>query len=128
MIGGFEQLDLWKLAHKLALDLYRESERFPRREQFGITQQLRRAALSIPTNVAEGSARQYHQEFLQFCNIARGSAAEVRYLLRFALDMDWIDNRGYERFADGYDRVGQMLNALINYLRKQHARRRTPHG
>jgi four helix bundle protein len=124
MIRGYENLELWKQTHALALSLFRESEKFPRREQFGITMQLRRAALSIPTNLAEGSARHYHQEFLHFCGIARGSMAEVQYLLRFILDLGWFSTETYEQYSIEYDRAGRMLNSLITYLRKQSRKRR----
>ena len=118
MIRGFEKLDLWKLSHELALKIYRESEQFPARERYGITLQLRRAAVSIPTNIAEGSARFHPQEFLQFCNISRGSVAEVRYLLRFVNDLGWLDSELYDSFGAEYDRVGQMLNAMTRRLKR----------
>ncbi|MGH2348326.1 MAG: four helix bundle protein [bacterium] len=124
MIKGYEKLDVWKLTHALALEIFRTSEQFPRREQFGITMQLRRAAVSIPTNLAEGSARHYHQEFLHFCGIARGSMAEVHYLLRFILDLGWFSTETYEKYSVEYDHAGRMLNSLITYLRRQSSRRR----
>lgn len=117
MAGGFEELDAWKLAHALALDLYRVIERFPPRERYGLTLQIRRAALSIPANLAEGSARQSPKEFFQFCSVARGSIAEVRYFLRFSRDIGWVDQETHQHIVERYERVSKMTNALMSYLR-----------
>lgn len=119
MISGFERLDVWKLSHELALRLWKSSEKFPRNERFGLTAQLRRAALAIPTNIAEGNARRHQKEYLRFCAIARGSVAEVRYLLRFAHDIGVMGSYQYQEFLDGYQRIGQMLNALISSLQRR---------
>ena len=118
MISGYEKLDVWKLSHELALKIYRLSRQFPRDERFGLTQQIRRSALAVPTNIAEGNARGHLKEFTQFCNIAKGSVAEIRYLLRFAIDYGILEQRQYLDLSEGYDRVGRMLNRLITYLRK----------
>lgn len=117
MIAGYEKLDLWKLSHELAPHLFKLSKEFPRDERFGITAQLRRAPLAIPTNIAEGSARKHRQEFLQFCNISRGSLAETQYLLRFIRDLGWIDPQRYVEFRIAYERVGRMLNSMMTYLK-----------
>lgn len=123
MIAGFEKLDVWKLSHELALRLFKISKQFPKDERFGITAQLRRAALAIPTNIAEGSARRHHKEFLQFCSISRGSLAEIQYLLRFVRDLDWIDPQRYDELRYEYERVGMMLNSLMTYLRGSRPRK-----
>ena len=122
MISGFEKLDVWRLSHELALRLYNLTRKFPPEERFGVTAQIRRAALAIPTNLAEGNARQYWREYLQFCGVARGSTAEVRYLRRFVYDMGLISHPEFESLTHEYGRVGQMLNALMATLRG-HARR-----
>ena len=125
MIAGYEKLDVWKLSHELALRLFKLSREFQRDERFGITSQLRRAALAIPTNIAEGSARRHHQEFLQFCNISRGSLAETRYLLRFVRDLDWVDSKSYEAYGIEYERVGKMLNSMMNYLQRSTSKKKS---
>lgn len=117
MISGYEKLNVWKLSHELALQTYEITKTFPREERFGITAQLRRAALSIPTNLAEGNARRHPKEYLRYCDIARGSLAEVRYLLRFALDLAALSLEGYMKLSSGYESVGRMLNALMQSIR-----------
>lgn len=124
MITGFEDLDVWKLSHRLALQIFFLSKQFPKDERFGITAQLRRATLAIPTNIAEGSARRHHREFLQFCSISRGSIAETQYLLRFIRDLEWISKDQQVAMRQEYERVGQMLNALITYLSSDRVRKR----
>lgn len=74
-------LDVWKLAHELALMVYRLTDHFPRSEQFGLVSQLRRGAGSIPANIVEGQSRQHRKEFLQFLYISKGSAEEIHYHL-----------------------------------------------
>lgn len=81
MVADHRDLEVWKRSHQFTLDVYRATRGFPRDELYGLTAQLRRAAISIPANLAEGGARQSRREFLQFCYIARGSASEIAYLL-----------------------------------------------
>src|SRR3989449_4303389 len=82
----FERLEAWKVSHELALAVYRATESFPRQELYGLTSQARGAALSIPTNVVEGSAKRGPAEFRRFLDISLGSLAELAYLLIFARD------------------------------------------
>jgi four helix bundle protein len=112
----YERLDVWKLSHALALEVYRLTESLPRDEAYGLRTQLRRAALAIPTNIAEGNARGSPREFMRFCLIARGSLAETRYLLRFTLDLGTIPAAKYVPLKSQYDRVGKMLYFLITKL------------
>ncbi|TMJ04991.1 MAG: four helix bundle protein [Bacillati bacterium ANGP1] len=115
----FESLEAWKLAHELALRIYRETETFPLRERFGLTQQLRRAATSVPANLAEGCGRATTREYVRFCSIARGSAFEVRYHLRLAGDLGFLSAEAYVQCDDGYDRVGKMVHFLMRSLERQ---------
>jgi four helix bundle protein len=82
----YERFEAWQLAHELALEIYRVTDHWPKEERFGLTSQLRRAALSAPTNVAEGAAKRGNKEFRRFLDIALGSLSEVSYLLRFSRD------------------------------------------
>ena len=77
----YERFEAWKLAHELALEIYRISERWPAAERYQLTSQVRRAALSVPTNIAEGSAKKGVREFGRYLDIARGSLSELSYLL-----------------------------------------------
>lgn len=102
----YEKLDAWRLAHELALDIYRATAGFPRSELYGVTAQTRRAALSVPTNIAEGSAKRGHREFRRFLDIAIGSLAELSYLLRFAKDLGVLPPEDSERLNTQRERVG----------------------
>lgn len=123
MITGFEGPKVWALAHQLALRIFLLSKQFPRDERFGITAQLRRATLAIPTNIAEGSARRHSREFLQFCSIARGSIAETQYLIRFIHDLQWIDANQHLELRREFEQVGKMLNALMTFLKNDSRKR-----
>ena len=118
MVERFEQLEVWQQSHQLVLDLYRVTQPFPADERFGLTSQIRRAALAIPTNIAEGGARGHRKAYLQFCYVARGSAAELRYLLRVSADLGYLSKTGWERSTTQLIRIEQMLNGLIRALRR----------
>ena len=117
MITDHRDLDVWKRSHELALDVYKATRNFPRVEIYGLSAQLRRAAVAIPANLAEGGARQSRREFLQFCYIARGSASEVAYLLLVARDLGILVPQLYEKLKEEYERVSKMLTMLIKTLR-----------
>jgi four helix bundle protein len=107
-----EELDVFKLAHELALKIYRITVAFPREESFALVSQMRRAASSVGMNLVEGSMRLNSREFRQFVGIARGSAAEVNYQLLLAKDLGYISKKVYDELRSGYERVGQMLTRL----------------
>src|SRR5215510_12292336 len=104
-----EHLDVFKLAHELALKVYKITITFPKEESFNLVVQMRRAASSVGMNLAEGSMRLNSREYRQFVGIARGSAAEVSYQLLLAKDLAYIPNETYKELRSGYERVGQML-------------------
>ncbi len=117
MVRHHSELEVWKRAHQLALDIYRVTQKFPGEERYGLTAQLRRAAVAIPANLAEGGARQSRKEFLQFCYIARGSASEIDYLLLVARDLGFLPQADYDRLNPESVRIARMLTALIKSLR-----------
>ena len=86
----FTQLRVWQQGHRLALAVYRATALFPVDERFGLTSQLRRAALSVPTNIVEGSKRISRQDYARFLNMAEASLAEAEYLLRIARDLGYV--------------------------------------
>lgn len=118
-VPPFERLEVWQLAHRLALDIYHVTKRFPPEEAYGLSAQLRRAALAIPTNLAEGNGRGSSLESIRFYLIARASLAEVRSLLRFAIDLACLEKTRYEGLLSDYDRVGKMLHFLISAIRSR---------
>lgn len=94
----FTKLLVWQRSHKLVLAIYSASVGFPRAEQFGLTSQLWRAALSVPTNIAEGSKRQSQSDFARFLNMAEGSLAETEYLLIVSRDLGYIQPPAASRY------------------------------
>ncbi len=111
----FTELQVWKQSHAITLSIYDVSRGFPREEIYGLTAQMRRSASSVPTNIAEGSARG-DQEFAQFLRIALGSAAELEYQLILARDLSYLDQETYADLNDRLRNVKRMLVAFRNRL------------
>lgn len=109
----YERFEAWKLAHLLALELYRTTDGWPRAERYELTSQLRRAALSVPTNIAEGVAKQGVRELSRFLGIALGSLSEVSYLLMFARDRNLLADDEWERLDKLRNRVGKLTWGLL---------------
>ncbi len=101
----FKKYDIWNLSHQLTLDVYSVTSNFPKDEMYGITSQIRRASLSIPTNISEGCGRDSDSEFNRFLTIALGSASETEYLLLLSKDLKLIEN-------DLYSELDQTINLI----------------
>lgn len=110
-------LDVWKLSQQLTLKIYRATQKFPRDELYGLTSQLRRAAIAIGANLAEGAARRSRREFQHFCYIARGSASEVACELLVARDLGLLPSGEYEELTQECERISKMLTTLVKSLR-----------
>jgi four helix bundle protein len=117
--AGHRNLIVWRKALDLARDVYLASSRFPRHETFGITAQIRRAAVSISSNIAEGAARSTTRDFVSFLHIARGSQAEVETQLRLAAMFGYLAASDLERLLTQTEEVGRMLTAMITTLRRR---------
>ena len=111
-----EDLDVFKLAHQLALKTYSTTKVFPKEETFSLVVQMRRAAASVGMNLMEGAMRLGSREYRQFVDIARGSAGEVCYQLLLAKDLNYISEDTYRELRSGYDRILQMLSRLSQTL------------
>jgi four helix bundle protein len=111
-VQHFTKVLVWQRSHKLVPAIYGASVRFPRSEQFGLTSQLRRAALSVPTNIAEGSKRQSESDFARFMNIAEGSLAETEYLLMVSRDLGYIEPPAASRYLKEVSEILRMLSGL----------------
>lgn len=109
-------LEVWKLAHQLTLDVYKITQGFPRSEQFGLSSQVRRSVSSVPTNIIEGQARQYKKEFKQFLYIAKGSLEETNYHLYLSKDLGYITETNYALLFELCTRIKMMLYKLIKSL------------
>jgi four helix bundle protein len=113
----FRNLEVWRRAHQLTLEVYRTTKRFPDDERFGLTSQLRRASSSVEANLAEGSARGSDADFARFIQIAVGSVCEVDCHLLLAKDLGYLETEPYERILVVVQEVRRMLIALLKTLR-----------
>jgi len=112
----YRQLEVWQKAHAFVLDLYQATQAFPAEERFGLTSQLRRAGMSIPSNIAEGCGRGRQNELARFMEMASGSASEVHYQLLLAKDLDDLAAMDAERLMEESQRIGRMLSAYRDRL------------
>jgi four helix bundle protein len=113
----FEKLTVWNKAHELAISIYKATLTFPRDEMYGLTSQLRRASVSVPTNIVEGRARGSTNDFLRFLKIARGSLEETEYLLILSRDLKYLAPEEYEKLKLITKEVSATLNGLISSLK-----------
>ena len=114
----FKSLIVWQDAMNLVEIIYRQTKQFPKEEIYGLTNQMRRAAVSIPANIAEGNGRISRKEYLQFLSIANGSLTELETHLLIALRIQYLNIKDMERIQKQLDSVGRLLTALRKSLRK----------
>jgi four helix bundle protein len=110
---SFEQLIVWQKAHRFVLDVYKHTENFPRQETYGLTSQLRRAAISIPANIAEGFKKRGRPDKIRFYNIAQGSLEECRYYLILSKDLNYGDTA---QLKIQLEEVSKMLAAYATKI------------
>ena len=115
-----KDLDAWKKAIELVEAVYGLTKAFPKTEMYGLTNQLRRAAVSIPSNIAEGAARSSTKEFVQFLHIALGSVSEVETQLIIAQRLDYVDDAN--SIEEQIEAVRRLILGLIRYLRRRDAK------
>jgi four helix bundle protein len=114
-IERFEQLEVWQVAHRLVLDVYKATGELPKDQRFGLIAQMQRAGVSVPANIAEGFKRRTPADKVRFYNIAQGSLEELRYYFILCRDLGYkID---YELLTGQAERVGRMLTGLIKSVR-----------
>src|SRR3954462_2610081 len=113
----FEDVEIWKKAHAFVLGIYRLSENFPKYELFGLTSQLRRAAVSVPANFAEGFKKRGVSDKLRFYNIAQGSLEECRYHLILSRDLNYGDPR---ELTVSLEEVSRMLEGYMRSVAQSH--------
>jgi len=114
---NFRDLKVWSKAHAVALKIYAATELFPATERYSLTSQMRRAAVSIPANIAEGCVRASDPDFARFLQMALGSASELEYLLLLARDLKLLPDTEYDDFLPDIEEVKRMLTALITRLK-----------
>ena len=116
-VESWKDLEVWKLSHALVLRVYEITKNFPADERFRLTDQLCRAAASVPTNIAEGKGQNALREYLHFLSIAKGSVEETKYLLLLAKDLGYVGSESFAELDEGYNQVAKMLNGLSKSLR-----------
>jgi len=119
MPSSFRDLRVWQEAMKFAVGVYGATSLFPRHELYGLSQQLRRAAVSIPSNIAEGKGHRSDRAFRNFLLHARGSLLEVQTQLLIAQELQYISQEEGKQLLALSDTIGRSLNALINSLREK---------
>ncbi len=120
-IKSFTDLRAWQEGHQLVLEVYKMTKKFPKDELFGLTSQLRRAVVSITSNIAEGFSRSSYKEKSQFYFIAIGSLTETQNQLLIARDLEYIAKEEFQKAAQQTVQVSKIINGLIKYLKNQHA-------
>ncbi len=117
---GYRKLAVYEKSYRAALSIYKMSEEFPRMETRALGDQIRRAAVSIPMNIAEGYGKQESKaEFGRYIRMAMGSANEVRVLLDFAKDLKYISEERYEKGIAEYESIGKMLHGLLKAVKSE---------
>jgi four helix bundle protein len=122
MADAYQDLIAWQKATELALEIYRCTRNFPKDELYGLTSQMRRAAISIASNIAEGKGRYSLKEFAQFLYRARGSLLELQTQLFIAGELNYLESPASGRMKDKADEVGRILNGLTTSVQKKIAR------
>src|SRR5918911_4217952 len=111
-----EKLEVWNRAVDFVISVYQITDSFPKEEKFGLTSQIRRAAVSVPANIAEGAGRQSSKEFAHFLSNAQGSASELETELLIAQRLGFLDKPTYQRLHSDLDSIGRMLIGLAKHL------------
>ena len=119
MAQHFKDLVVWQKAMDLVVEVYRTSEKFPRRETYSLTDQIRRAAVSIPSNIAEGQAHFNNREFLHFLRHSSGSLAELETQVLLACHLGYVSGEASEPLLQRVHEVGRILNGLIASLKQK---------
>ncbi len=115
---NYRNLGVWQHADELTVQIYRVTQKFPSTEMYGITSQLRRAAYSVPANIAEGSGRESNADYLRFLSIAQGSLAETEYFLHLAHRLEYLDEVDWNRLTGQVNQTFAALIGLMKAIRK----------
>lgn len=117
--NGYKDLKVYRLAYKLAMEIFEESKQFPKEERYSLTDQIRKSSRSIPTNIAEAwKRRRYPKMFISKIIDAAGEAGETEVWLDFSLDAGYITKEKYQYFTNGYDEINRMLYGMVDKSEK----------
>jgi len=109
----FREMQVWHKGHKLALEIYKLTAKFPKEESYGLSSQIRRAAVSIPTNIAEGCGRGSTKELKHFLRISMGSASEVEYQILLSYELRYMNRKMYDNLNSDIQEIKKMLSSYI---------------
>jgi four helix bundle protein len=115
-IKSYKDLIVWKKAKDLAIEIYKITGNFPKEEMFGITNQLRRAVVSISNNISEGTGRQYKKDTIQFLFVSNGSVNEVESMLQIANELGFINEKKTDELVQRTEEVRKLLKGFIKYF------------
>ncbi len=115
-VRSYQELLVWQKAMEVVVECYSLTEKFPKSEMYGLTNQLRRAAVSVPANIAEGQARQYTAEFMRFISISYGSLAELETHIQIAQRLNYLELTTSNQILERCAEIGRMLNGLLASL------------
>jgi four helix bundle protein len=118
-LEGIKKIKAWELADRFVVEVYRVTRHFPREELYGLTSQLRRAAVSVPANIAEGSQRQYLKEYLQFLCMARASMGEAAYYIHLAEQLEYLKDDELNALNEIQIEASRTLTGLIRWAEQQ---------
>ncbi|MEK7462947.1 MAG: four helix bundle protein [Patescibacteria group bacterium] len=116
MLNSYKELIVWQKSFELTKKIYKSTENFPKSEIYGLTSQIRRASISIPSNIAEGFVRKHRKEFSQFISIAFGSGAELETQLLLSKELKFITDKQFDELNCLLEEVMKMLNSLKSKL------------
>ena len=119
MLKNYKELKVWQRSYQLCLEIYKITKGFPKEERYGLTSQLRRAAVSVPSNIAEGYGRKTTPEYIRFLYIAYGSNCELETQILLSGDLGYIETGKLEILKEGIGEVERMLKALIKSLERK---------
>ncbi len=125
-IKNFRDLRVWQMSKAIVTQVYHITESFPKQEAYGLTQQLRRSAVSVPSNIAEGHGRGSRKEYTQFLTIARGSLAEMETQLEIAIDLGYVSREEFEEKFKTIEQLAKMLQRLIAALKSPKPKTKNP--
>jgi|SRR5262245_2797791 len=114
-----KKLEVWKQSMDLVIEIYRITENFPNQEIYGLTNQIRRAVASIPSNIAEGAARHTKKEFTQYLHMAQGSLSELDTQIEIASRLGYVDDETWKTLNEEMERIDKMITGLIHHLNKK---------
>ena len=115
-IKSYKDLIVYQKAYQLSVHIYRITETFPKVEIYGLISQMRRSAVSIPANIAEGYRRGHRKEYIQFLRIAQGSCGELETFISISKDLGFIKENDFEELEKAQDEISRLLQALISSL------------